>query len=182
MVTIIVPKVIVPVDLDQPLIFLAGPIRGGGDWQCSMANQIIDHDASVQIACPSRWDAAHPLSHYFHHPFTEAPNRQLHWERHYLKLASMHEEQLGCVLFWLGLESKEDPHPGPEPYAMDTRREIGKFTVYLELKQARVVVGGHPDFYGLSVIKDELDDAAGRELPFYTSMEDLSIAALRACV
>ena len=65
---------------------------------------------------------------------------------------------------------------------MDTRREIGKFTAYLEvLKEfpelrgrldTRIVVGGHPDFYGLSVIINELQNATGRYVPFFTTMED----------
>jgi hypothetical protein len=77
---------------------------------------------------------------------------QLVWERHYLKQAGLEAGIPGCVIFWLGLESLTQPHPGPEPYAMDTRREIGKFTAYAEMMSVRMVVGGNRKFYGLDVI------------------------------
>jgi hypothetical protein len=63
---------------------------------------------------------------------------------------------------------------------MDTRREIGKFTAYVEVLRdfpsmceklnVRIVVGGHPDFYGLDVIMDELSNAAGHKVPFHANM------------
>ncbi len=193
MAIIIVPKVIEGVDVNKPLIFLAGPIRGGGDWQTEMANILVEQCADVQVACPARWTDKHPLSRYFLRSFSDAPNRQLHWERHYMDRAALDHIQLGTVLFWLGLEDVNSPHPGPEPYAMDTRREIGKFTGYKKLLRqnpdyderitfkggqkirrlnrvhdCRMVVGGDENFYGLSVIKDELNDAEGKEFPFYT--------------
>ncbi|HEX9609055.1 MAG TPA: hypothetical protein VGA06_02510 [Candidatus Paceibacterota bacterium] len=183
--TIYVPKQIVPLNPtpESPLFFLAGPIRGGGDWQADMAETIIRLIPNALIACPSRWTADHRLSRHFHQPFSTAPNRQLVWERHYLKQAGLEAWAAGCVIFWLGLESKEHPHPGPEPYAMDTRREIGKFTAYLEVLRdfpqmrdslnVRVVVGGHPDFHGLDVILDELRDATDSAVPFKTTMTEV---------
>ena len=188
---IYLPKTIVPLQptWDSPLFFFAGPIRGGGDWQADMAELVVTNVPTTNIACPSRWKRGHRLEQHFHKPFSEAPNRQLVWERHYLKQAGLEPEVPGCVMFWLGLESETEPHPGPEPYAMDTRREIGKFTAYLEVMRdfpelddrldVRVAVGGHPDFYGLSVIMDELQNAAGREVRFCTSMADLLLEALR---
>ena len=175
---IIVPKIIEPVRANVPLIFLAGPIRGGGDWQGLMAEKLIEQHADVQIACPSRWTARHPLNRYFVRSFSEAANRQLHWERHYMELASLDPDQKGCVLFWLGLEDPNDALFGRQPYAADTRREIGKFTAFKKLLGARIVVGGSEQFYGLSVIRDEFNDAAGEEFPFFTTMEALSKAAL----
>ena len=178
MATIVVPKVIQAFDLDRPLIFLAGPIRGGGDWQHQMAEELIGQCNDVQIACPSRWPAEHPLAEYFTMPFSPAANRQLHWERHYMETAGLRHGIKGCVLFWLGLEDSDNPHPGPEPYAMDTRRELGKFTAFLTTYNARIAVGGNPEFYGLSVIRDELDDARNTAFPFYENMRDLATNAL----
>lgn len=186
---IYVPKTIVPLTPsgESPLFFLAGPIRGGGDWQAGMAETIIHLMPNALIACPSRWTADHRLSRHFHQPFSTAPNRQLVWERHYLKQAGLDPNVIGCIIFWIGLESTSHPHPGPEPYAMDTRREIGKFTAYLEVLQefpelrdrldTRVVVGGHPDFYGLNVIMDEFQNATGKDIPFFTTMEDVVYGA-----
>lgn len=162
----------------SPLLFLAGPIRGGGDWQADMADHIMRQKPSALIACPSRWNETHRLAHHFHKPFSAAPNRQLEWERHYLKQAGLEPDVPGCVIFWLGLESVVHPHPGPEPYAMDTRREIGKFTAYAEMMNVRMVVGGNRYFHGLDVILFELSEAFGKPFPFYESMTELVDKAL----
>jgi len=180
---IYVPKQIVTLQptISSPLFFLAGPIRGGGDWQADMAEKILEREPSAMIACPSRWEADHRLAHSFHQPFSKAYNRQLDWERHYLQQAGLEPKTPGCVIFWLGLENEEDPHPGPEPYAMDTRRELGKFTAYMEIMRdgVRVVVGGHPDFYGLDVISYELNRALGPPFPLCQDMDDLVNTAFK---
>jgi hypothetical protein len=163
---------------DSPLLFLAGPIRGGGDWQAEMVDHIFNQESSVNIACPSRWDGSHRLARYFHQPFSQADNRQLVWERHYLKQAGLKRDVPGCVIFWLCCESVTKPHPGPEPYAMDTRREIGKFTAFAEMMNVRMVVGGDRGFYGLDVILFELSEAYGKPFPFYETMRDVATNAL----
>jgi hypothetical protein len=171
---IYVPKQIVLLTptVDSPLFFLAGPIRGGGDWQAHMAEEIIACEPSALITCPSRWGSKHRLAHHFYQPFSRADNRQLVWERHYLKQAGLELNAAGCVIFWLGLESEAQPHPGPEPYAMDTRREIGKFTAFAEMMNIRMVVGGNRGFYGLEVILFELSEAIGEPFPFFETMAE----------
>ena len=177
---IYVPKQIVPLSptTESPLLFLAGPIRGGGDWQAQMAESILDKASSALIACPSRWDDSHRLAHHFHQPFSQADNRQLVWERHYLKQAGLEPNVPGCIIFWLGLESADAPHPGPEPYAMDTRREIGKFTAFAEMMDVRIVVAGDRRFHGLDVILFELSEAVGRSFPFYETMAEAADHAI----
>jgi hypothetical protein len=179
--TIYIPKQIVPLSptRESPLLFLAGPIRGSGDWQADMAETILELEPSVLIACPSRWEGEHRLAAHFHQPFSQADNRQLVWERHYLKQAGLDTGVPGCIIFWLGLESTTNPHPGPEPYAMDTRREIGKFTAFAEMMPVRLVVGGNRGFHGLDVILFELSEAFGRPCPFYETMEAVAENALR---
>ena len=180
---IILPKVIVPLNEfnESPLFFLAGPIRGGGDWQSEMAQVLESVAPDCLIACPCRWDATHRLAGYFHTPFiTDTQNRQLHWERYYMDIAGMDWQKPACIIFWLGLESQTSPHPGPEPYAMDTRREVGKWTGILRTEDcARMAVGGHPDFHGLSAIRDELDDANSGPMPFFTDMKELAERAIK---
>ena len=172
MPVIIVPKVIEKVNPDKPLIFLAGPIRGGGDWQSKMVEELISQSDDVQIACPSRWTNEHLLSKFFIRPFSNASNRQLHWERHYMELSALDNKQFGTVLFWLGLEDQNSPHPGPEPYAMDTRREIGKFTAFKKMRRlnreldCRMVVGGSENFYGLVSSEMSLMMRRTRNFPF----------------
>lgn len=172
---IYVPKQIVPLTptLDSPLFFLAGPIRGGGDWQSYMAEHIMSREPSAHIACPSRWDSTHRLASHFHQPFTQADNRQLVWERNYLAGAGLLPNVPGCVIFWLGLESVAHPHPGPEPYAMDTRRELGKFTAFVEMMNVRMVIGGNRGFHGLDVILFELSEDLSKPFPFYETMAEV---------
>lgn len=184
--TILVPKQIIPVQptIEAPLFFLAGPIRGGGDWQHQMALELMRQCPKANIACPSRWTAEHPLAEHFVQPFSQAPNRQLVWERHYMEQAAIGDYKSdyttpGCLIFWLPLESKSDPHPGPEPYAMDTRRELGKFTALYGWAGARVVLGGDRQFYGLDVILNEFADVSGTDtFPYYETMSELVEAAL----
>lgn len=180
---IYVPKQIVPLTptREAPLLFFAGPIRGGGDWQSHMAERALQQEPSVSIACPSRWDSDHRLARHFFKPFSQASNRQLVWERHYLKQAGLEAGVPGCVIFWFGVESIFNPHPGPEPYAMDTRREIGKFTAYAEVmkEDVRIVVGGDPNFHGLDVILFELAEAFGRPILFHRTMSDVVEHALQ---
>lgn len=177
---IYVPKQIVPLTptADSPLLFLAGPIRGGGDWQSHMAEHILVCAPSALVACPSRWSSEHRLSPHFHQPFSQADNRQLVWERHYLKQAGLELNVPGCIIFWLGLESAYAPHSGPEPYAMDTRREIGKFTAFAEMMSVRIVVGGDRRFHGLDVILFELSEAVGRPFPFFETMAEVADHAI----
>lgn len=177
---IYVPKKIVPIIPKRisPLFFLAGPIRGGGDWQHPMAKELLFQNKDAHIACPSRWTEKHPLREYFYQPFSQADNRQLVWERHYMEQAALEFEIPGCLVFWLGLESVVTPHPGPEPYAMDTRRELGKFAALRKSHGARVVIGGNRKFYGLDVILNEFAEAANiDEFPFYENMGALASAA-----
>lgn len=177
---IYVPKAIVPIapTNESPLLFLAGPIRGGGDWQSYMAKRILSQAPSAHIACPCRWDATHELAPHFHKPFSKE-GRQLVWERHYLQQAGLDQDTPGCIIFWLGLESTTHPHPGPEPYAMDTRRELGKFTAFAEMTGVRLVLGGSRDFYGLESILFELSEAIERPFPFYESMAEVADHAVR---
>jgi hypothetical protein len=177
---IYLPKEIVPIGTSKlsPLFFLGGPIRGGDDWQADMSEEIFRQNPHADIACPCRWDSSHRLARYFHHPFIRGNIRQLIFERHYLQQAGLAPDEHGCIIFWLGLESIEHPHPGPEPYAMDTRRELGKFTAFAELMNVRMVVGGDCRFFGLDVILFELSEAIGSPFPFYETMEDTVKAAL----
>lgn len=158
---------------------MAGPIRGGGDWQALMAEAIMNSEPETLIACPSRWDSTHYLAAHFHQPFSQADTRQLEWERHYLQKAGLEWDVNGCVIFWLGLEDVNHPHPGPEPYAMDTRREIGKFTAYAEMMNVRMVVGGDPRFHGLDVILFELSAAFRKPFPFYETMTEVADQAIK---
>lgn len=171
-----------PTGWEGPLIFLAGPVRGGGDWQYQAYTEIEQQLDHFEVAIPMRYEKDYPG-----HPLLgkQAPStsgspvfpRQLAWENYYMRRASKH----GCLMFWLAFESEEHPHPGPEPFAMDSRREIGKWTAYLEHNpELKVVVGADPRFYGLDQIQRELNDTLGDGLhfPIHSTLEDTVRAAV----
>ncbi len=162
---------------DGPLIFLAGPIRGGGDWQkeaCLRLADVFDKDFCVAVPC--RWDEQHPLFEYRVSGLSRF-DYQLNWERHYLELAA----RKGCILFWLPCESKTNPHPGPEPYAMDTRGELGEWRGRLMhdgFGNCGIVIGAEPGFHGLSQIKRNFSFAIGEEF----EIKDTLDATVRSAV
>lgn len=162
----------------RPLVFLMGPIRGGDDWQADMYRILRSHPSFIEavVAIPSRWDARHPLAAHF----LEGPEnifaRQLAWERHFLELAGTGRGP-GCIICWLPLESAHAPHPGPEPYAMDTRGELGEWRMRMKYEQARMVVGGNPKFLGLSQIERNFSAVLGRPFPIHPTMTATVAAA-----
>lgn len=178
---IIVPNTLVEIDpLYGPLFFLAGPVRGGEDWQKKAVEELQRYLKQFYVAIP-----------YYHHSREHFPllerkepgiegrfKRQLNWERHYIDLASKN----GCLIFWLPEESKINPRlPDEGPYATDTRGEIARASVELKYNpKNRVVAGAEKDFYSLSQIQRNfaldqgfIDDT---KFPFYETLP-LTIAA-----
>ncbi|MBI2109164.1 MAG: hypothetical protein HYT93_03225 [Parcubacteria group bacterium] len=175
---IILPKIFYGIDLaEEPLFFLAGPIRGGGDWQKETCVALQKHVPNCIIACPCRWSAKHPLSSYFTEGLDTVFERQTDWERYYLERAGT-LNFAGGIIFWLPCESKKDPHPGPEPYAMDTRGELGEWRWRMKTENARVVVGAEEGFFGLSQMQRNFSKALGYDFPVYSSIEDTVEAAV----
>lgn len=164
----------------RPFLFFMGPIRGGGDWQADMAGLALKHKRLEQsvIACPCRWDETDRWNHRFFPGPTNVFERQLDWEQHYLELAGVGRGP-GCIVCYLPLESKTEPHPGPEPYGMDTRGELGEWRMRMKYENARLVVGAHPDFFGLSQIGRNFSKVLGYDFPIYSSMEETLDAAAR---
>ncbi|MCK9345132.1 MAG: hypothetical protein M0P64_03370 [Candidatus Pacebacteria bacterium] len=179
---LILPKNFVEVGADSfyaktPLFFLAGPVLGGGDWQRKMLHLINQRQEHCLVAIPCRYPEEDEIRRL--HVPNYAQNvfaHQTHWERCYLR----HAAQKGCIIFWLGEEDKFNPRDDGEPYARDTRGEIGAWGVHLKyVPSFRVVVGAEPGFPGLSVIKRNLDDELGYDFPIYSTMEDTVKAAVR---
>ncbi|MEK7201432.1 MAG: hypothetical protein AAB737_02250 [Patescibacteria group bacterium] len=166
-----------------PLIFLAGPVRGGGDWQYQAYGELEKQLVHFVAAIPMRYEKDYPGHPLLGKQIQGVSNddpvfaRQLAWENYHMLRAARN----GCLMFWLAFESEEHPHPGPEPFAMDSRREIGKWTAYLEQDpELRVVVGADPRFYGLDQIQRELNDTLGDGLhfPIHSTLEDTVLAAV----
>ena len=110
--------------IDKPLFFLAGPIRGGENWQQACCLEIEKHLPDFFAVVPCRWEKGYSL---FKHRQAGVDNffkRQTVWEYYYLRRASeLSKEHKGCIIFWL-----------PEParnykgeYARDSRGEIARW-------------------------------------------------------
>lgn len=174
---IVLPKTLCEVDPNHgPLFFLAGPGRGGGDWQFECCRESLKHLPNFYAALPCRYLPTHPLL-TFHSPGVENYfDRQLTWERYYLELAGTS----GCIIFWLPYEDTADPRIGSEPYAMDTRGELGEWRGRLIYdRNLRVVVGAEKDFPGLSQIERNFRQALKLEFPIYSTLADTVAAAVK---
>lgn len=163
---------------ESPLIFLAGPVRGGGDWQVPMSHILEQKLPGCTLAIPCRWGSDHMLYTYFAGEDTKKFARQLNWERFYLQEAGIGENP-GCILFWLGLESRDHPHPGPEPYSMDTRGELGEWRARMKFESARVVIGAEEGYHGLSQIQRNFSEMLGYDFPIYPTLAATAEAALK---
>lgn len=172
-----------------PLFFLAGPVRGGGDWQYRAYELLKDeYGDDFTAVIPMRYPLTHPIHKEALPADPDAPvfGRQMAWERHYLARAGRRSlGSAGCLLFWLLGESLSDPHPGPEPFAMDTRRELGEWYTRLEYEAdgIRLVVGAEQgiygeNFHGFNQFKRCLDESNGSPFPIY----DTIVATVRAAI
>jgi len=174
---IILPKTLCDIDPDYgPFFFLAGPVRGGGDWHVQCCEEIRKHVPHFYAALPCRYAADHPLmpfrlggkeGHFAH---------QLSWERHYLALAATS----GCLIFWLACESKTEPRTDGNPFAMDTRGELGEWRGrMMSDRNLRVVLGAESGFPGLDQIRRNFDEALGdSEFVIYPTLAETVAAAV----
>lgn len=164
-----------------PVFFLAGPVRGGDDWQWTAAiwlEQWMKKPFIVVIPC--RYSFDHPA---WSHVPTEARKkrgRQLTWERFWLAKAARAKSK-GGILFYLREESEKNPHPGPEPYSMDTRGELGEWRGQLMYRpKLRIFIAARPGYHGLSQVRRNFAQALGvRTFPIAQSIERLVYKATR---
>lgn len=156
---IILPKTSIQVEpIEGPLFFLAGPIKGGGDWQRECVHEIRKHLEHFAAIIPCRYGPDHPLFAYKASGDDSLFERQLPWERVGLDLAAT----TGCVIFWLPRESQTAPRDDGNPYAMDTLGELGEWRGrMMHDRHLRVVVGAEASFPGLSQIERNFKYALG---------------------
>lgn len=183
---IILPKTLVPTTnlAGFPLFFLAGPVRGGDDWQSRCAflleESLRDKVAEFHVAIPHRYENGHVALRHEAEGKEEFV-RQLPWERHYLDLASGWEPGIAnaCILFWLPCESTVNPREDG-PYAQDTYGELGWVRGMARAKKdLRVVIGAEPDFHGYSQIKRNAQADFGPDFRIYSSLEETVEAAIK---
>lgn len=174
---IILPKTFIPEgSLFKPVFFLAGPIRGGGDWQRQACHLLLVSNSVCTVVIPCQYERDDPL--YKSQSYGIASNfpRQTRWERHYLELAG----RLGCIIFWLPAPQPDFvPQPG-HSYARDTRGELGEWRTQLYYQpRLRVVFGAEADFPGLSVFEANLHDQLGSDFPIHTTLPETVAAAVQ---
>lgn len=202
-VHVLLPKDGVVLDLqrNERLYFLAGPIRGAkggyGAWQSRAIKLLAQEDPGCIVACPCRWGPGNMWYDYRMEPQTkfEDPSKPLMpfasqtlWERHYLAMASYY----GSIIFWLPEESKTLPRPKKDgPYAQDTYGELGRWSIkssrpdifsfhQAEGKSRRVnlVIGAEPTFPGLATIKKNYSDDHKYEFPLWYDLETTIVRAV----
>src|SRR3989338_7870697 len=180
-VRIILPKTMHQVDFAYgPFFFLIGPVRGGGDWQYTCCLEIQKHIPHFTAAIPCRYGEDHPLKAFCADGLEYQFDRQLSWERYYIALAARVRWCHSTVIAWLPTESKVAPHPGPEPYAMDTRGEIGEWRGQMMYDPSiRFVIGAEAGFFGLSQIQRNFDKALRTQFPIYPTLAETVAAAVK---
>lgn len=162
---IIIPKQYVGITPLDSVIFLAGPVLGGGDWQrvviehfmIEMKRQCADSFCSrvlprIKFVVPCRWDASHPLSCYFAKQYSTVEEKgvieagQTYWEIHYLE--NIIKKRQGFIFFGLFPESQENPRTDGVPYGTDTRGELGRWPTIAHYEEAMdlIFIGAHPEF------------------------------------
>ena len=173
---VVLPNSCIPIEHDDPLFFLAGPVGGGGDWQVDCCALIKSMCPQCYVAIPNRYPLEHPLMADVVTAGNISFGRQLIWERYYLDMAA----KRGCLLFWCPCESKEFPRSDGEPYATDTRGEIGEWRGHLMHDQSlRVVIGADPMFPGVERIRANFEQGLRLDFPFHTTLEDVVRAAVQ---
>lgn len=173
---IVLPKTLCKIPNQSKFFFLAGPVRGGGDWQkrcCDVIEKLCPNSHAI---LPCRYEKDHPLMSYRVEGSEDFFDRQLTWERHYLEISA----HRGCLIFWLPCESKTLPRTGSDPYAMDTRGELGEWRGRLmSNRKLRIVIGAEPEFPGLSQIQRNFDIATSSDFPIYETLEETVTAAVK---
>ena len=154
-----------------PLYFLAGPILGADDYRRPLADMLVEAVGDCIIVTPCRYDSD-PPPYQFRMPGDENffP-RQRAYERPSLPQAA-EVWPAGGIIFWLAAQRFE--RKDGNPYAMDSRDEIAEWRGRkMWNREARIVVGGEPDFPGLEGIDYCNKDALGRDFPMHKSLEAL---------
>ncbi len=127
------------VDINGPLIFLAGPIQGNSGWQQEAIQYLQQLAPACHIASP-RYDKS-TLGFVY--------AQQVDWETHHLQRAA----QQGAILFWL---AKEQQHVCERAYAQTSRFELGEWKARAEREPINLVVGIEDGFSGERYIRHRL--------------------------
>jgi hypothetical protein len=196
-INLILPKNGVEPKDGARVYFLAGPVKGGADWQAKAIMILAERDPDCYIVCPCPYNFTH---HLYQHSLPPTYNKedgsepdisselkqdfnsQTQWERYYLKQAAFR----GSIIFWLPCEDQKNPRKKEEgPYARDTYGELGRWSVHssrpisVSLPYVNIVVGVEENFSGRRVIKKNLDFDHGKDFLVWGTLFDTLTAAIK---
>jgi len=140
------------VDVDGPLIFLAGPIQDAPDWQSEATGIIHSLRSDVVVASP-RKDYAEGTFVY---------ERQVDWETHFLNRAA----KQGAVMFWLAQRISQT---SDRAYAQTSRFELGEWKIRHERDWVKLIVGIQEGFGNERYIRRRL----GQDCPLVPILSSL---------
>src|SRR3989338_1010218 len=145
---VIIPKTYIA-DVRNPLIFLAGPIRGAPNWQDVAIKILFSRNPNLTITSPRR-GVRNEIAPYILEGDENHFSRQREWERHYLDAAS----KKGVILFWLPGEEKHDCE---KVHGAMTRLELGQWmTNYKHDNSTQFCIGSDQKFPEINTISYDL--------------------------
>lgn len=121
---------------ETPVIFLAGPIQGTGDWQAEASKLIHARRPEIIVASPRRAYLPGEFDY----------GKQVDWETHHLRRAA----QSGVILFWL---TREEEHVPSRAYAQTSRFELAEWKIRHERDGIKIVLGIEEGFSGERYIR-----------------------------
>ncbi len=120
MAGVIIPKTYVA-EINGPLIFLLGPIRGAPNWQDEAIKILFSINPNLTIVIPRR-GVRDSFAKYVLSGDENHFSRQRAWEIYYTEMASEEEGREGCAMFWFPGEAE---HKCEKAYGAISREEFG---------------------------------------------------------
>lgn len=153
------------VDVQGPLIFLAGPIQGAPKWQELAISRLDVLAPDLHIASPRRREE-------YTGEFTSAMyNEQVDWETFFLNRAAKN----GVILFWC---AKEEVHDCKRAYAQTTRAELFEWKVKNERDGTNLALGIEDGYTGAKYIRRRFAQDCP-DVRIQSSLEKTCIEAVR---
>jgi hypothetical protein len=121
---------------ETPVLFLAGPIQGTGDWQLQARKMLHTRRPDVIVASPRR----------VYLPGEFDYGKQVDWETYHLRRAA----ENGALLFWL---AREEEHIPSRAYAQTSRFELAEWKMRHEQEGVKLVIGIEKGFSGEKYIR-----------------------------
>lgn len=161
----------------RKFFYLAGPVRGGGNWQKGAIAFLrkLFPEAYFGFPCGFR-----KIKHFQRSAVKGEQDQLLNdagWRRAQMGEAALH----GCLIFWLGPQDKsEEEDFSKVPYGWRASREEAEWAFRLFYnRKLRIVIGVHHSFPGHDEIVENLRLLFGANFPVYARLPDLLKAAAK---